>query len=62
LGQKGSRLFLKAGLDRANQLESIAKNNISAHVNRERVGRVFAGFAARTGLTAEIARGLENCG
>jgi hypothetical protein len=55
LGRKGSRLFLKAGLDRANQLESIAKNNTSAHVNRERVGRVFVGFAARAGLTAEIA-------
>jgi len=55
LGQMGSGLFLKAGLDRANHVEATTENRISAHVNRERAGRVFVRFAAHSRLKADIA-------
>jgi len=35
-------MFLKAKLDRANQLETIGENSTIARIDRERVGRVHS--------------------
>jgi hypothetical protein len=55
MGRKESGLFFDAGLDRANQLETITENRACAHVNRERVGRVLVRFGRRS---PELGRGL----